>query len=235
MKIRQLIKKEIKFYLNTLTGYVLVSLFAILVNIFFLKDLFAIRSFQISNFFSIIPWIFVFFIPALSMRALSEEKKNNTFEVLLSLPIKESDIVISKFLTALILVILGLILALPSLIFVKIVSNVYVLEIVSGLIGVILIASAFISFSLFISSLTDSYVVSFLISSIALMFLMFFQSSVFEGVISDVLLRPVTFLLPYGHYLDFTKGLVELDSIVYFLSFTFVFLFASIINLEKKQ
>ncbi|GIW62240.1 MAG: ABC transporter permease [Patescibacteria group bacterium] len=235
MKTRQLIKKELKFYLNTLTGYVLVSLFAVLVNIFFLKDLFAIRSFQISNFFSTIPWIFVFFIPALTMRSLSEEKKNNTFEVLLSLPVKESQIVLSKFWTALILVIVGLVLTFPALIFVKIVSNVYLLEILSGLLGVVLIASAFISFSLFVSSLTDSYVVSFLISSVALMFLMFFQSSVFEGVISDMILRPVAFLLPYSHYLDFTKGLVELDSVIYFLSFSFVFLVASIINLERKN
>ncbi len=233
--IKLIFRKEVSFFLNTFAGYVVVFIFASLVNFFFVKDLFAVGSFQMSSFFSIIPWIFVFFIPALTMRLLAEERKQNTIEVLLSLPLKESDIVLGKFFSAVFLVLLGLVLTLPVPLFLSLKAGVYLPEVFSGYLGVILLAAGFIALSLYISSLTDSYVISFLSSSLILLFLLLFQSTLVSGVISEDLLRPFSFILPLSHYPDFTKGLIEIDSVFYFLSMAGLFLFLTIINLERRQ
>ena len=233
--IKIIFRKETSFFLNTLTGYIVVFIFSALVNFFFVKDLFAVGSFQMSSFFSIIPWIFVFFIPALTMRLLAEEKKQNTIEVLLSLPLKESDVVLGKFFSAVFLVLVGLLLTLPVPAFLAWRAGVYLPEVFSGYLGVVLLAAGFIGVSLYISSLTDSYVVSFLSSSLVLLFLLLFQSTLVSGVISEDFLRPLSFILPLSHYLDFTKGLIEIDSVFYFLSMAGLFLFLTIINLEKRE
>src|SRR3989339_11100 len=102
-----LYKKELNYYLNNPIGYIITILFALFANFIFIKDIFIISSASLKPFFSILPWLLLIYIPALTMRALSEEKKTNTLELLLTLPISESQIVLSKFFALLTLTILG--------------------------------------------------------------------------------------------------------------------------------
>jgi len=105
-----LFRKELNYYVNNVLGYIVIILFAVFANFLFMKDVFVVGSASLRPFFSIIPWLFLVFIPAVVMRSFAEEKKQNTIEVLLTLPLTESQIVIAKFASYFILVLASLLL-----------------------------------------------------------------------------------------------------------------------------
>ncbi len=96
--MKTLYKKELSYYFNNPIGYIVMILFAVFANFLYVKDIFVIGSASMQPFFGILPWLLLIFIPALSMRILSEEKRTNTIEILLTLPVSETQIIISKFL-----------------------------------------------------------------------------------------------------------------------------------------
>src|SRR3989344_5665671 len=108
--MKNLYKKEIAYYLNNPIGYIVVILFAVFANFLFVKDIFVVGSASMRPFFSFLPWLFLVFVPALTMRILSEEKRVNTLEVLLTLPVSETQVVLAKFFALLTVAAVGLLL-----------------------------------------------------------------------------------------------------------------------------
>src|SRR3990167_478658 len=123
-----LYKKELGYYLNNPVGYIIVILFGVFANFLFVKDLFLIGTASMKPFFAFIPWLFLIFIPALSMRILSEEKRTNTLETLLTLQISETQIVIAKFLALLTIAAIGLVLTLSLPVSLAVLSGLYLPE-----------------------------------------------------------------------------------------------------------
>src|SRR5438045_3150828 len=95
--MKPLYKKELNFYLNNPIGYITIVLFAAIANFLFVKDIFLAGSASMRPFFDLVPWLLLIFIPALAMRSFSEERKSNTLELLLTLPVSETQIVLAKF------------------------------------------------------------------------------------------------------------------------------------------
>ncbi len=230
-----LYKKELNYYLNNPIGYIVIVLFAAFANFLFVKDLFVIGSASLQGFFGFIPWLFLVFIPAVSMRTFSEEKRLNTIEVLLTLPISETQVVLAKFFAILTLAIIGLVLTLGLPISLAFTAHVYLPEIFVGYLGAILLGGAMAGISIFFSSLTKNQVVAFLSSVLVIFFLLIlstdFLASFLPGVVQD-------FINNYGplyHLQNFVKGVLDFRSLFYFLSLTAVFLFLTIVNLEKRD
>src|SRR3989344_1559691 len=167
-----LYKKELNYYLNNPVGYLAIILFAVFANFFFVKDIFVVGSANLRPFFGIVPWLLLVFIPALAMRIISEEKRTNTMEILLTLPISETQIVIAKFLALLTVSGIGLLLTIGLPISLSVITKVYLPEILAGYTGGILLAGFYISLSMFFSSQTKNQVVAFLGSALTLFFLL---------------------------------------------------------------
>lgn len=238
--MKALYKKELQFYLNNPIGYIIIVLFAIFANFFFVKDIFVVGAASMRPFFDIVPWLLMIFIPALTMRTLSEEKRTGTMELLLSLPVSEAQIVIAKFLAMLTMVAIGigLTLGLPvSLHFLTktVGAGIYLPEVLIGYLGELLLAAAFISLSLFFSSQTKNQVVAFLSSVLVLFFLIIFSTDFVANFLPRVLQDGLNYLSPANHVRPFTKGLIDLRSLYYFLSFIGLFLFLTIVDLEKRR
>lgn len=238
--MKALYKKELQFYLNNPIGYIVIILFAVFANFLFVKDIFVLGSASLRPFFDILPWLMMVFIPALTMRTLAEEKKNNTLEVLLSLRISETQIVLAKFLALLTMVAIGLLLtvSLPfSLHFLtsNAGSKVYIPEFLTGYLGELLLAASFIAISLFYSSQTKNQVVAFLLSVITLFFLVVSSTDFVAGVLPRFIYDFVTYISPVTQIGNFLKGVLDLRSIYYFLSFTAIFLLLTIIDLERRN
>ena len=235
-----LYKKELAYYLNNSIGYIVIVLFAIFANFLYVKDIFVVGSASMRPFFNILPWLLMVFVPALCMRSIAEEKRTNTIELLLTLPVSETQVVLAKYLALLTLTGVSFVLTmgLPvSLFFLtkSNLSNLYIPEILVGYVGSVLIASAFISLSLFFSSKTKNQVVAFLSSAVILFFLIIFSSDFASSVLPKALQDRLNYLSPVYHLQNFIKGLVDLRSLFYFLSFTVAFLFMTIIELEKRE
>jgi ABC-2 type transport system permease protein len=235
-----LYKKELQFYLNNPVGYLVIGLFAVFANFLFVKDIFIYGSASMRPFFDILPWLMMVFIPALTMRALSEEKRTNTLEVLLSLPISETQIVLSKFFALLTLVAIGLALtiSLPvslSFLVSSTGGKIYLPEIFIGYLGELFVAASFIAISLFFSSQTKNQVIAFLSSLLTLFFLVAFSSEFAASMLPAQVQSGLFYMSPVTQVSGFVKGVIDVRAIYYFLSFTGIWLLLTIIDLEKRS
>ena len=230
-----LYKKELKYYLNNPIGYIVVALFAVFANFLYVKDIFVVGSASLRSFFSLLPWIFLIFIPALTMRIISEERRTNTIETLLTLPVSESHIVFSKFLALCTLTGIGLILTLGLPVSLFFLSKLYVLEIIAGYFGSLLLGATFIGVTMFFSSQTKNQVVAFLASIITLFILLVLGTDFMATVFPKALLDFLNYFTPQYHLANFVKGVIDIRSVFYFLTLLTISLFLTIISLERRD
>ncbi len=230
-----LYKKELQHYLNGISGYLYLLFFSTLAVFLFIKDIFIVNSASMQPFFSLLPWLLIIFVPIFCAGLLSLEKKQNTLELLLSLPLKESSIIISKFLAATTFLLLSLLFTISLPLSLYIAARIYLPQVIVGYLGALFLGMTFISVSIYFSSLFESQVLSFLSSFILLFFSLFlgtdFFTSIFPKQVQDLLIV----LSPLYHYQNWTRGVIELRSVLYFLSVIIAFLFLSIVELEKRE
>lgn len=233
--MKTLYKKELGYYLNNPLGYIIVILFGVFANFLFVKDIFVVGSASLKPFFNFLPWLFLVFVPALTMRILSEEKRINTLEVLLTLPVSESQIVLAKLFALLTLTGIGLLLTLGLPLSLSFLTKIYFPEIIVAYLGCLFFAAALISICLYFSSLTKNQVVAFLISAVVIFFLLVlgtdFTANLLPGRIYDFLI----YFSPINHLNNFVKGVMDLRSLFYFASFTALFIFLTVVDLEKRK
>jgi len=235
-------KKELHQFFSSLTGYITLILF-LLVNalyLFVLKDsnIFDFGYATLINFFELAPWIFIFLIPALSMRSFSDEFKTGTFETLKTRPLSNWQIVGGKYFAVVLVILIALI---PTLLYVLTISSLSASGsidsggITGSYIGLFFLASVFAAISTWCSSLTSNAVIAFLISAFACLVLYFGFSAIsklplFTGN-ADYYIEMLGIDF---HYRSISRGVVDTRDIVYFLSIIFLFLFATQKNLNKK-
>ncbi len=237
--MKALFKKELLFYLNNPIGYITIILFAVFANFLFIKDVFVVGVASMRQFFDTLPWLLMIFIPAVAMRTFADEKKNNTIDILLSLPISELQIVLAKFFAVLCVVIIGLCLTLglPISLYAltkEFGSNIYLPEILVGYLGIILMSGVFIAVSLFYSTQTKNQVIAFLFSAVTLFFLIVFAGDFISGIVPPIAQEFLNYLSPVTHLRGFIKGVIDLRSLFYYLSFTLIFVFLTTVDLEKR-
>jgi len=238
--MKALFKKELLFYFNSPLGYISIVLFGVFANFMFVKDIFVYGSAPLRPFFEIVPWLFMIFIPALTMRLIAEEKRTNTIEVLMSMPISEMQIVISKWLSTVLMVGVGLILTMGLPISMYLLTKqvgvrLYLPEVFVGYFGLILLASAYISISLFFSSITKNQIVAFLTSALVIFFLMIFSTDFAASILPKLLQNYLNYLSPTTQLDSLIKGVLDLRSIFYFVSVDALFIFLTVIGLENRQ
>ncbi len=235
-------KKELQQFFSSLTGYITIILF-LLVNglyLFVLKDsnIFDFGYATLDNFFELAPWVFIFLIPALAMRSISEEYKTGTFEILTTRPLTKWQIVLGKYFALILVVLITL---LPTLLYIFTIhalsatGNIDGGGIAGSYIGLVFLASAFSAISLWCSGLTSNAVVAFLIGAFACLVLYFGFNEIshlpaFAGN-ADYYIEMIGIDF---HYRSMSRGVLDTRDIIYFLSIIFLFLFATQKSLSKK-
>ena len=223
-----LAKKELKHYFNSPIGYVLLLSFAILATWFFATPLFIRNLTDIIPFFGSLPFLIIFFAPAISMRLFSEEKKSGTIEILETLPISDFEITIGKFIAASIFVIITLITTLLFPILLIVFGQPDFGVIFSSYFGAFLYFSAALSIGIFISSLTKNQIVAFIISLLLVLLFTFIGdiASFMPGFLSNF----VQGLSFQSHYEPFLRGVIDIRDILYFLS---IIIFSLVLTMDS--
>lgn len=189
--------------------------------------------------FVLAPWLFLFLIPAVTMRMFAEEQKSGTIELLLTQPVSDLQIVMAKFFAAVILVLISLT---PTLVYYVSVyrlatptGNIDTAGITGSYIGLIFLCSGFSAIGVFASTLTNNQIVSFILALI----LSFFFYSGFDfisGIISSEKAGNILARLGMSsHYSSLSRGVIDSRDIVYFLSISLLFIFLSRFILEKRK
>lgn len=235
-----MIKKEFQSFFALPIGFLIVGLFLLFTSLFlffFDTDFNILQAgyADLNSFFYFVPWIFIFFIPALTMRSFSEEIQTGTIEILKTKPISNWQIVKGKFISIMLIILIALI---PTIIyFISIyllanpVGNVDFATTIGSYIGLLFLAAVFVAVGLFCSILTTNQIVSFLLA-ICISFLLFYLFELIgkNNFIGDFSLKKLSL---YAHFENVSKGLIDSRDIIYFLSITFLFLFLTKLKLEK--
>ncbi len=230
-------KRELQAYFDSLMAYILLILFLGFSGFFtwiYGSDIFFVKQANLQVFFNIAYWTLFFFIPALTMRLLSEENRSGTIELLLTKPISEWQVIMAKFLAALLLIIAALVLTLPYYITVSSLGNIDNGAVFSGYLALILVSGMYIAIGLFTSSVTNNQIVAYLLAlSIGIFFQIIFQmlSTNLTGILGGV----TDYLSINSHFDSMTRGVIDSRDLVYFFSVMLLGLVFSESMLMKKR
>lgn len=230
-------RKELISFFDSLIAYILLVLFLGFSGFFtwmFGSDIFLVGQTTLRGFFSVAYWSLFFFIPALTMRLLAEEKKTGTIELLLTKPVTDRQVVLGKFLGALSLVAIALLFTLPYVITLAGIGNLDQGEVICGYLALLLMSGAYTSIGLFASSITNNQIVSFLTAvTIGLFFHLIFEvlASNFKGLLSQVF----TALSLSNHFDSISRGVLDSRDLLYFLSIMAIGLILSELSLTKRN
>jgi ABC-2 type transport system permease protein len=166
----------------------------------------------------VIPIIFIFFIPAITMRLISEEKKIGTIELMLTMPLKESEIVLGKYLASLALLFIALLFTLIYVFTVAILGNPDGGPIFGAYLGLLLIGSSYLAIGIYASSITENQIVSFIISFVII--LVFFMLDKVLIFVPASIAGILEYLSIDYHFNNITRGVIDSRDLVYYLSLT---------------
>jgi len=237
--------REINSFFSSMIGFLAMGFFILITGLvlWFFPEYNVLNSgySTLDSFFSLAPILFLFIIPAITMRLFSEEKQLGTLEWIFTKPISEKEILLGKFFASLFLIFVALI---PTLIYY---FSIYQLGypkgnidnggVVGSYFGLFLLASAFCSIGIFCSSLTANQIVAFILAAVVCAFLFWGFDLVssfkfLEGSSLDYFIKNLG--ISY-HYDSISRGVLDTRDLIYFISISFLFLYLSFFQLEKRK
>ncbi len=243
-----LLGKEIKSFLSSLIGYITITVFLAVISLFMwiIKNDTNTDSNVLDNgyanidpLFTIAPWLFLFLIPAITMRSFADEKRAGTIELLLTRPLTDLQIILAKYFAGFLLVLFSL---LPTLIYYYSVhqlgnptGNIDTGGMWGSYIGLLFLGAAFVSIGIFASAVSENQVVSFIIA----LFLCFFIYTGFDFISSFALFGKIdNLIISLGinsHYISMSRGVIDTRDVIYFVSLIAIFVLCTRTVLESRK
>lgn len=240
--MKPILLREIKSFFGSPIGYLVIAIFLLLNGLFlwvFEGDFNILNSgfADLSPFFTLSPWIFIFLIPAVTMRSFSDEKKQGTIELLMTKPISIWEIVSGKFLGAFLLIVIAII---PTFIYVYVISslglpegNIDLGSTMGSYFGLLFLVSGYTSIGIFTSTLSENQIVAFILS-VFLCFIFYFG---FQGV-APFAKDFEAFIASFGmdfHFKSMSRGVIDTRDVLYFISITILFLSMTVYKLKSLK
>lgn len=215
-------RREFRTYFNSPIAYVVIGAFLLVAGWLYFSTLFLSGQASLRGFFSIAPMLFVVFAPAVTMRLLAEERKSGTMELLLSMPVRDWEVVIGKFFAALAMVSVGLLFTLPWPITVASLaapgSSFDWGPALAGYLGLVLMASSFLSLGLWASAMSRNQIVGFIVA--LLLCLSFFLVDKFAVLLPDRAAEVLTWLSVDYHFDNIARGVFDTRDLLFYASLT---------------
>ncbi len=244
-------KKELKIYFSSPTAYIVISLFLLLAGFMYYVIIsnFSLLSIRAGNnpyfsshlslnqsvyipFFSNAAVVLLLLLPILTMRLFAEEKRQRTEELLFTLPLTNTQIIIGKYIAAVAVLVLMLVATAPYVFYPFFITKPELAPVLTGYLGLFLLGASFISFGLFASSLTENQIVAAVFSFAILLLLWLIYWLTYVTSSMGGFLRFISF---FGHFDNLSKGVVDTADLAYYVSFTLVGLFLTYAVLEVRR
>ncbi|MEM9404390.1 MAG: ABC transporter permease subunit [Pseudomonadota bacterium] len=239
--VQALFRRELKSYFATPVAYVFIVIFLVLMGTFtfYLGNFYERGQADLRPFFNFHPWLYLFLVPAISMRLWAEERRSGSIELLMTLPVTAWQAVLGKFLAAWAFTAIALVLTFPIWLTVNYLGEPDNGAILTGYVGSLLMAGGFLSIGSCVSAFTRNQVIAFVISIVVCFgFLLSgfpLVLDVFSGWAPQVLVDGVASLSFLTHFTNISRGVIELRDLVYFGLLIGTFLYANTIVLQWKQ
>lgn len=227
-------KREFLAYFNSPVAYIVVSLFLLLVGTLFWITFFAPpTALTMRNFFNIASLVLVFYAPAVTMRLLAEERRSGTLEVLTTMPVRDVEIVAGKYVAALGLLAVTLLLTVPYALTLRSLGDLDTGPIWGGYVGLLLIGAAYLALGLFFSSLTQHQMVAFFGALMVSLFFFFLDK--FIAFVPAGMSSVVEYLSFDYHFQSIARGVVDTRDVTFFFSVVGLSLIAAYASLESRR
>jgi len=227
-------KKELRSFFTTPMAYIFLVVFALVNGYFFTNTFFLYNQSDMRSLFGIVPLVYLFFIPAVSMGLISREKSLGTIEIISTLPVRERDIVIGKFLAGLTLILVALFTTLIHYItLINVGTTIDHGAVFTGYLGLALLGGVYTSVGIFSSSLTENQVIAFIVG-IAIVITFFLMDKLLVFV-PPGLAGLIQYLSTEFHLSNMSRGVIDTRNIVYFGSVIGFFLFMTTRVLESRK
>jgi len=238
-----ILQKEINSFLNSMIAYIVIGVFLVAIGLFMWvfpeTSVLEYGYADMQTLFGMAPWIFLFLIPAITMRSFSEEKKAGTMELLLTKPLTDLQIILGKYLACLLLALLALV---PTLVYYysvytlgNPVGNIDSAAVTGSYIGLVFLAAIFTAIGIFASAITENQIVSFILA----VFLCFLIYTGFDYIASVDVWGSLSYIVSYlgiaFHYNALSKGLIDSRDILYFLSVIVLMVLGTKLVLESRK
>lgn len=231
-------RKELKSYYESPIAYIFMVVFLAAAVWVFFRGFFLIGEASLRSMFMLIPWLCLFFIPAISMRLWAEERKTGTNELLFSLPLGEWEVVLGKYLAALLVYTVTLLLTLPVAISVSFIGNLDWGVAIGSYVGALFLGAAILSIGTFVSSLTTNQIVAFILGVIVVAVLMV----VGEPIVTMFIPSSFSWLTPYAQYLgvaqhfsSISRGVLDTRDFVYYLLLIIFPLYLTVKSIRARK
>ena len=218
-------KKEFKSYFVSPIGYIVIGVYLVISGWFFFSTLFLNKSVTMRDFFSLMPYILAFIIPAIGMKSYAEEYKTGSYEMLGTLPLTTMDVALGKFFATWAFSIVMLIPTLAYPLFLSTLGDLDSGVVLSGYIGALLLTGAYSAIGILASTLTTNQIIAFLIGALACFFL-----TVIDGM-AILLPKAIGGVVQYAstqfHFKNIAKGIIDSRDLLYFISVMFLAIMAT--------
>jgi ABC-2 type transport system permease protein len=239
--ILAIFKRELEAYFATPVAYVFIVIFLFLNGIFtfYLGDFYGRNQADLEPFFQFHPWLYLFLIPAISMRLWAEERKTGTVELLMTLPVSLAQAVLGKFLAAWCFTAIALALTFPIWITVNYLGDPDNTVILAGYLGSLLMAGGFLAIGSCISALTKNQVIAFVVS-VVICFAFILSGfpivlDFFRAWAPQALIEAISSFSFLTHFYSIRRGVIDVRDVIYFATLMAFWLYANTIVIEAKK
>ncbi|MCH5349694.1 MAG: ABC transporter permease subunit [Oscillospiraceae bacterium] len=228
-------RRELKAYFTSPIAYIFIAVFYIYSSIFFVGYNLGYGTTDMSVVFSNVFTVIMIILPLLTMRLFTEEKRQRTDQCLLTAPVNLFSIVMGKFLAAVCIFLCAMAIYVPYIITLLVFAgNVAWATIIGNFVALLLLGASFISIGIFVSAMTENQVVAAIVSFIII--ILFYFVDMLAGNVQIEWLRSIMLALGfYNRYYEFTTGILNVTSLLYFVSAIFIFNFLTVRVLEKRR
>ncbi|HBH10137.1 MAG: ABC transporter permease [Legionellales bacterium] len=239
--ILSIYKREFTSYFVTPVAYVFIVIFLFMTGVFtfYLGAFYESNQADLEPFFRFHPWLYLFLIPAISMRLWSDERKSGTIELLMTLPVSITDTVVAKYLAAWSFTAIALSLTFPMWITVNYLGNPDNTVVLASYIGSLIMAGGFLAIGSCISALTKSQVIAFVISVvICFMFILSgfpMVLDLFEDWAPQAVIDAIASFSFLTHFTSIKKGVIDIRDVIYFAALITFWLYVNVVIIENKK
>ncbi len=227
-------KKEFNAYFVSPIAYIVISIFLLIVGWFFFSTFFLEGHVSLTKLFSLLPIMFTFIIPAITMRLFSEELNVGSYELLLTLPVRNIDVILGKFLASLSFIAVMLAPTVFYAISIGFVGELDLGPVIGGYLGAIVLGGSFSAIGIMASSLTRDQVIAFIVG-MAICFSLTFIIDYVLFFLPDSFVSFFQHLSARFHFENISKGVINSRDFIYFISVSFIALYITNMVLEKKK
>lgn len=232
-KVMPIFKRELEAYFYSPMAYIVITVFLLITGWIFTSEMFLANDSSLRSVFSFTPFIFLFFVPAITMRLLSEERKSGTIELLFTMPISDIEIVLGKYFAGLGLLLVSLFFTLPYAFTIMFLGEPDLGMLLTGYIGLALMGASYIAVGTFASTISGNQVISFIIAFMIIFALWLIDK--FIILIPPAFVGFFQYLSIDYHFNNISRGVLDTRDIVYYLSLIVFMLSLAKLSLESRK